>query len=62
MPFKLPKIRLTLNPKSGKISLTKVTPKSIFNAALQDATKKAPPLPYVRNRGLRKILKLLLSE
>lgn len=62
MPIRLPKLRLTLNPKTGKISMSKITPKSVFNATVQDATKKAPPMPYVRNRWLRKILKLLMSK
>lgn len=59
MPFKLPKIRLILNPNTGKVSLSKITPKTILTATIQDATKKAPPMPYVRNRGVKRILKLL---
>lgn len=62
MAFKLPKIRLILNPNTGKVSLSKVTAKTILTAAIQDETKKAPPMPYVRNRGLKRILKLLWSK
>ena len=62
MKFKLPKIRLTLNANTGKVSLTKVTPTAILNANIKEATKKAPPMPFVRNRTLRRILKLLMSK
>lgn len=61
MPFKLPKIRLILNPNTGKVSLSKVTPKSILTATIQDETK-VPPMPYVRNRGVKRILKLLWGK
>jgi len=59
MKFKLPKIRLILNQNTGKVSLSKITPKTIFTATIQDETKNAPPMPYVRNRGVKRILKLL---
>lgn len=62
MPFKLPKIRLTLNPNTRRVNISKLTPRSIFSATLQDETKKAPPMPYVRNRGLKRVLKLLLGS
>lgn len=62
MLFKLPKIRLTINPQTGGLSFTKVTLKSIMNANIREATKKAPPMPYIRNRSWRRILKLLMSK
>ncbi len=62
MAIKFPKLRLTISPKTGKISLTKLTLKSIINANIQDATKKAPPMPFIRSRMLKRILKLLMSK
>ena len=62
MAFKLPKLRLTLNPNTRRVSMSKVTPKSILTATIQDETKKAPHIPYVRNRGLRRVVKLLWSK
>ncbi|MCD6045694.1 MAG: hypothetical protein K0R48_857 [Gammaproteobacteria bacterium] len=62
MAFKFPKLRITINPNTGELRVSKITLKSIFNANLQEATKKAPPMPFVRNRKLKRFLKLLMSK
>jgi len=59
MKIKLPKIRLNLNRHSGQVSLSKITPKTIFTAKIEDVTKNAARRPYVRNRGVKMMLNLL---
>lgn len=62
MPLTMPKVRITCNLCKGKVSVSKLTLSSIFNATCRDCSKKAPPMPFVRNRALRRILKLLMSK